>query len=261
VAVPTATGFVVIDDSSLVGMNNVAEIDDMEARRVTHVERWLHRPIDSEFDAVGVVEYFERYVVRDAAPRRGDYWRDRHPDQPAFITRRALIGRRSGSIARICRVPRSAGEAWYLTVLLRNGNPALGTGPQPRTWADLRVVDGHDAGTFESAARGLGYVRDNEEGLAVMQEMSAFGATPRAFRATLAIFASDGNDMNRALEEFAPFMSRDFQGRRDLLLRDLDAGADGHVAGGVQLAAAASPGCAWNQRHQPAGDSSPGGAP
>ncbi len=224
VSVPTANGFVVIDDSSLVGMDSVAEIDDMEARRVTHVERWLQRPEDSEFDDVGVVQYFERYVVRDGdtAPRRGHYWTDRHPDHPAFITRRPVIGRGSDSIARICRVPRSAGEAWYLTVLLRNGNPALGTGPQPRTWAGLRVVDGADAGTFESTARRLGYVRDNEEGLAVMQEMAAFGATPRAFRATLAIFASDGNDMNRALEEFTPFMSRDLQGRRDSLLRDLE---------------------------------------
>lgn len=101
VAVPTAPGYVVIDDNSLVGMDSVAEIDDMEANRVTHVERWLHRPGDREFDAVGLVEYFERYIVRDTAPGRAAHWTDRHPERQAFITRRALVGRGGGTIARI----------------------------------------------------------------------------------------------------------------------------------------------------------------
>ena len=223
VAVPTADGFVVLDEDSLLGLSDAAVVDSMLSRRVTDVHRWLARPLDPEFDDVGFVAYFERYVVHNDRPRRdGTYWTDTHIEHPGYITRRSLVGRGRGTIARIVRVPRSSGEPWFLSVILRRGNPLLGTGAQARDWDGLRLLGGSLRDTFEDVARGLGYVQLHEEGRTVMQEMRVFGASPRAYRTTFCIFAVDGNDMRSALEEFGEQMSRDFRGGRSALLRDLD---------------------------------------
>lgn len=107
-------------------------------------------------------------------------------------------------------------------MILRRGNPPLGTGAQARNWDGLQFLGGRLRDTFEEVARGLGYVQLNEEGGFVMQEMRAFGTSPRAYRATFfCIFAVDGNDMRSALGEFGDEISRDFQGGCDALLRDL----------------------------------------
>lgn len=221
VAVPTAEGFIVLDESSLLGLEDAAAVDDMLSRRVTDVERWLRRPVDATFERVGFVDYFERFVVHDSPPRRLQYWTDAHVQHPGFVTRRLNVGRGRGTIARIVRVPRSSGEPWFLSVVLRRGNPPLGDGAQARTWEDLRTVDGRVARTYEEVARSLGYVQLHEEGRTVMQEMVVFGASPRSLRNTFCMFAVDGNDMSTALEEFGDTMSRDLRGRRDLLLVEL----------------------------------------
>ncbi|CAN0162801.1 unnamed protein product, partial [Ectocarpus fasciculatus] len=203
VAVPTAEGFIVLDENSLLGLDDAAAVDDMLSRRVTDVERWLRRPVDAVFDRVGF------------------YWTDAHVEHPGFVTRRLNVGRGRGTIARIVRVPRSSGEPWFLSVVLRRGNPPLGDGAQSRTWEDLRTVHGRQARTYEEVARALGYVQLHEEGRTVMQEMTVFGASPRSFRTTFCMFAVDGNDMSAALDEFGDTMSRDLRGRRDLLLVEL----------------------------------------
>ena len=105
------------------------------------------------------------------------------------------------------------------SVILRRGNPLLGSGPPARSWDERRFVGGTLRPTFEEVARALGYVELNEEGRTVTQEMRVFGANPDTFRTTFCIFEVDGNEMRASLHEFGVVMSRDFRGGQDALLR------------------------------------------
>lgn len=154
---------------------------------MTDLERYFVRPEGSFVDTRGVqqmfkdltyVEYYETFWHKrvnngEPVPNRAHLTRDmRSPD--VFQYYAIQRGVASRHVARIHRVLPTAGEAYYIGLLLRR-RPAS-------SWEDLRTVDGELHATFQEAAIAAGIFENANEAELALREAVKELVTPAQLR-------------------------------------------------------------------------------
>jgi hypothetical protein len=155
-----------------------------EKRLLTDIDVYFHRP--AALHHLTFTQFFTEYIYNKKQSARTqdenvNYFRVQMPQIPAPI----YICKRSGTrnLVRMLMIYPSAGEVWYLRVLLLNRPCA--------SFQDALTHEGHLCTTFQQSALLHGYVDDQRETTLCFQEALLF-KDPRELRSLFAFLVVQG---------------------------------------------------------------------
>lgn len=177
--------------------------------QMSDLERYFARP--EPFADLKIEEYYHQVIIADKPPGRGrEFWMD-NPPHPAIPRKYVYLRVRNvdKQVARLTSMLPTAGEVWYLRLLLKH--------VPLRSFAHgYNITDDnghliHECTTYQEAALHLGLAQAENEGNLTFEEAVNLLRPPAQLRALLVTLISGGYPMAASFNTYRVQMALDYR--------------------------------------------------